>query len=291
MTDVVFYTWNGKHCLKFFHSKDQVSPEKQKEYLMHMHAECELYFLIKGPKISYTVENSEYQLQPGDIILTQANEMHRAIFQSSGEYECFYLKIQNDCFDQLSPRMQKPLHCFRDRKLGDRNLLRLAPEEQRQCIKLFYQVFQEQNFPNDNSRLLCFAYTLQILALVNHGFDHSESMASGCVLSPLMRDIMCYINANIQQIQTVDQIAKAFFISPSYFSRLFRDNMKISFIKYLRAKKIALAKNSLTRGCSVTDACFESGFQDYSYFICTFHKETGMTPLQYQKRMQHGDSD
>jgi len=38
------------------------------------------------------------------------------------------------------------------------------------------------------------------------------------------------------------------------------------------------------KGDSVTDACYESGFSDYSYFIATFHKETGMTPLQYQKK-------
>ena len=46
--------------------------------------------------------------------------------------------------------------------------------------------------------------------------------------------------------------------------------------------------NCLIRGGTVTDACFESGFQDYSYFISIFHRETGMTPLQYQKKAQSG---
>ena len=60
--------------------------------------------------------------------------------------------------------------------------------------------------------------------------------------------------------------------------------MGVPFIKYLRNKKITLAKIHLMKGDSVTTACFESGFSDYSYFIATFHKETGMTPLQYQKK-------
>lgn len=288
MTEVVFYTWNGKNCLKFFHSVDYVSPEKQAEYAMHAHTECELYLLVRGPRMTYVVEDSEYGIRPGDMILTRAGEIHRALFREAGEYECYYLKIENDCFTGLSRRMQNPLHCFLDRAIGERNLLRPDAAQQGQIIGLFCSVFAEKGFPKDTSRLLCFSYTLQLLALVNHSFDHAGSSAPDAPLSPLMRDIICYVNDNIRSIQTVEQVAKAFFISPSYFSRLFCKSMKLSFIKYLRAKKLSLAMNCLIRGGTVTDACFESGFQDYSYFISIFHRETGMTPLQYQKKAQSG---
>ena len=239
----------------------------------------------------YSVEDSQFWLQPGDIVLTKSGEMHCPRFAEEGEYECFYIKIPNDCFERFSNRMQPPLHCFIDRDFGTRNLLRMGEEEQQRCIRLCYQILQERNFPNENSRLLCFSYTLQLLAIVNHAFDQAGAQPSSSILSPLMREILEYINDNIPGIQTVEQVAKKFFITPSYFSRMFCNSMNITFIKYLRAKKIALAKNCLLRGANVTDACYESGFSDYSYFISTFHKETGMTPLQYQKKVRNSDCE
>ena len=286
MTNVVFFTWNGIHRFEFFHMRERVTP--QTDYPMHMHVCCELYLFVRGPETHYVVEDNRFRLQPGDMVLTRSDEMHHPRFAGEGDYECFYLKIPNDCFTGFSNRMQPPLHCFLNREFGTANLLRMSTEEQQLCLRLCYQIMQERDFPNDNSRLLCFSYVLQMLAVVNHAFDRACSPPADSILSPLMRDILSYINANIQSIQNTEQVAKQFYITPSYFSRLFCSSMNITFIKYLRAKKIALAKNSLIRGANVTDACYDSGFSDYSYFISTFHKETGMTPLQYQKKIRGG---
>ena len=289
MVNIVFFTWDGKHRLDFHHSTDLVTPKS--EYPHHMHVGCELYLFVRGPKTEYVVEDSCFQLHSGDIILTKPEEMHHPNFIGEGEYECFYLKIPVDCFEGLSNRMQSPLHCFLDRDFGTKNLLRMKADEQRECIRLCYKILQERDFPNDNSRLLCFSYVLQILAIVNHAFDGACSQPSDTILSPMMREILNYVNTNVSTIQSTEEVAKQFFITPSYFSRLFRNSMGITFVKYLRAKKISLAKNSLIRGANVTDACYDSGFSDYSYFISTFHKETGMTPLQYQKKVRKGQSE
>ena len=287
MTHVVFFTWNGTHRFEFYHAIEHVTPES--DYPLHMHVCCELYLFVKGPTTEYTVEDNRFFLQPGDIVLTKSDEMHCPKFMTEGDYECFYLKIPNDIFTGFSSRMQSPLHCFLERPFGKQNLLRMHEEDQQLCIRLCYQISQQRGLPHDNSRLLCFAYILQMLAVVNHAFDHSLSQPSNSILSPLMQEILGYINGNITAIQSTEEVAKKFFITPSYFSRLFRDSMNITFIKYLRTKKLELAKKCLIRGSSVTDACYESGFSDYSYFISTFHKETGMTPLQYQKKVRTGE--
>ena len=157
MVNIVFFTWNGKHRLDFFHSTDHVSPQSS-DYPYHMHACCEFYLFVKGPKTEYIVEDNLLQLQPGDIVLAMPGEMHHPRFLGEGDYECFYLKIPMDCFDGLSPHMQPPLHCFLDREVGTRNLLRMREEEQQECLRLCYKILQERGFPNENSRLLCFSY-------------------------------------------------------------------------------------------------------------------------------------
>ena len=49
---------------------------------------------------------------------------------------------------------------------------------------------------------------------------------------------------------------------------------------------LCLAKRILEQGASVTEACYESGFNDCSYFIKCFRKSVGFTPYQYRKQVQ-----
>jgi AraC-like DNA-binding protein len=52
---------------------------------------------------------------------------------------------------------------------------------------------------------------------------------------------------------------------------------------FLEAKKLAYAKTLLMGGYSVSEAGERSGFSDCSYFIATFRRKFGQTPLQYRR--------
>lgn len=284
MVDAIIFAWDNKHRIDFVHSVNYVTDfNDPKSFPLHMHTLCELYVFVSG-NADYIVESNRYHMQAGDVILTQPNEFHRVQLLSEGEYECFYMKLPLESFSVLSPKV-KPLHCFLDRRFGEKNHLRMNEQDRIRLLKICNLFIQEKNFPNENSRMLCISYIFQLLALVNDAYDHSNAtVAKGVVLTPLMREILNYVNDNLTTIKTAEQVANEFLITPSYFSKTFCSAMGVPFVKYLRTKKITLAKIHLMRGDSVTTACYESGFSDYSYFIATFHKETGMTPLQYQKK-------
>ena len=284
MTDAIIFAWDGKHCIDFVHTEKYVTDiNSTADFPLHMHTLCELYVFVSG-NAEYIVESNRFSMQPGDVILTQPNEFHRVQLLSQGKYECFYMKLPLDSFDVITKKVN-PLRCFLDRRFGEKNHLRMNEEDRIRLLKICNLYIQEKNFPRENSRMMCISYIFQILALVNEAYDRqNDEISRGVVLTPLMRDILNYVNDNLTTIKTAEQVAKKFFITPAYFSKTFCDAMGVSFVKYLRSKKITLAKIHLTKGDSVTTACYESGFSDYSYFIATFHKETGMTPLQYQKK-------
>jgi len=48
-------------------------------------------------------------------------------------------------------------------------------------------------------------------------------------------------------------------------------------------KRVALAKELLSQGHTVLEACHLSGFHDYSNFIRTFRQTTGYTPGQFKR--------
>lgn len=280
MTDALVFAWDKKHRLDFVHTSNFViDVDDPMKFPLHMHTLCELYIFVSG-NAEYIVESNTYKMQPGDVILIQPNEFHRVQLLSQCNYECFYLKIPLDSFDVLTDRA-KPLHCFLDRKFGEKNHLRMSEADRLKLVDICNRLILEKNITSESTVLNRISYVFQLLSMVNTAFDNANYVSAE--MTPLMKNILTYINDNLATIKTAEQVAKEFYITPSYFSKIFCKTMGVTFVKYLRTKKITLAKLHLIKGDSVTDACYESGFSDYSYFIATFHKETGMTPLQYQK--------
>ena len=54
--------------------------------------------------------------------------------------------------------------------------------------------------------------------------------------------------------------------------------------RYLEDKKLQKACILLKEQRKVIEACFESGFSDYSHFISIFKKNFNTTPMKYKKR-------
>jgi AraC-like DNA-binding protein len=48
-------------------------------------------------------------------------------------------------------------------------------------------------------------------------------------------------------------------------------------------KKMSLAKEFLAKGETVSEACFNAGFDNYAYFITCFKKIFGVTPGKHKK--------
>ncbi|WP_372633069.1 AraC family transcriptional regulator [Cohnella sp.] len=78
-------------------------------------------------------------------------------------------------------------------------------------------------------------------------------------------------------------------VSPQYLNTLFRKSWGISPYQYLVQFRIQKSKELLisNRSRTVRDIAAEVGFQDDSHFVHTFHKLSGMTPVQF--RNQYGD--
>ena len=84
---------------------------------------------------------------------------------------------------------------------------------------------------------------------------------------------------------TLDDIAGYMALDKHYLCHLFKKETGSTIFQYIQAKRLCLAQLALSRGASVTEACEEAGFNDYSNFIRTFRKILGCTPGEYQKQV------
>lgn len=78
--------------------------------------------------------------------------------------------------------------------------------------------------------------------------------------------------------------AEFFKINRHELSRLFRDMTGLTFHQYLVRVRVLKAREILEAGnSSITQVCYESGFNDYAHFIRTFKAMVGKSPGSYAK--------
>ncbi|MBR4888778.1 MAG: AraC family transcriptional regulator, partial [Clostridia bacterium] len=54
--------------------------------------------------------------------------------------------------------------------------------------------------------------------------------------------------------------------------------------EYIAARRIAYSQQLIEQGRSISEACYQSGFENMSTFIRSFRNITGMTPSEYRKK-------
>lgn len=99
-----------------------------------------------------------------------------------------------------------------------------------------------------------------------------------------VQEAMLYIQNNFRNEITLDDIACVAQRTASYMSSLFVKESGINFKEYLSTIRLDYARKLLEfSDMSVTDICFESGFNDYANFERSFKKKYTISPREYRK--------
>ena len=90
-----------------------------------------------------------------------------------------------------------------------------------------------------------------------------------------------YIRQNYHENITLEQMAGKLFLSPSYFSRLFKKHIGEGFAFFLTKIRLEHAQKLLVTGkLSVAQVAKQVGYYDPSYFSTVYKKHFGVTPQQ-----------
>lgn len=92
-----------------------------------------------------------------------------------------------------------------------------------------------------------------------------------------------YLSTHYPEKITLEEVAQRVYLSPTYFSRVFKEEMGESFTAYLNRIRIEKSKELLRQEkIRLTDIALLVGFEDQSYFTKVFKKQVGVPPLQYR---------
>jgi two-component system response regulator YesN len=93
-----------------------------------------------------------------------------------------------------------------------------------------------------------------------------------------------YIRRNYMKKISLDDVAEHVYLSPSYFSKIFKNEMNCNFSVYLNNVRIEHSKKLLISDkVKLVDVAGLVGFEDQSYFSKVFKKLTGGTPKKFRE--------
>ena len=243
---------------------------------MHYHSDWEVYFLIKGER-KYFVEESFFKLSEGDIIWIPKNCLHRT---EGGDYTRILILFSDE---YLETHFSKELCEFLTRQ-KEAFVLHPLHEERNQLTAIMENAIDlvTQKDAHTNPALAC--EILKILHyLTSHSSDDKKRESTG------MSDILSYINRNFNKIEKIEDVTRQFFISDSYFSRMFSQKMGVTFITYLNSIKIRHACALMKRGChTISEVASSCGFSSTSYFCKVFKRTTNLSPMEFIKNAKIG---
>lgn len=118
---------------------------------------------------------------------------------------------------------------------------------------------------------------------VNRTVSKSEENESVEVGNLLIRKALDYIELHYAEKIGLKTLSDALYISPNYFSDLFRRHMKVKFSDFLIEYRLKKACIFLKKPeYKVSEISEMVGFRDSTYFSTVFKKTYNLTPLEYK---------
>lgn len=259
---------------RIFHIID----EQKKVFDYHYHDFNKIMIFLRG-NVSYSIEGRSYRLKPYDIVLVNAGEIHKPSILDNSAYERIIIYVSPQFIDSYKNSDYDLNYCFERAKKAQSNVLRIHSMDKSKlyqvCLELEHSL-HSNDFANElyqNILFLEFMIQLNRTAISNRiNYQNSETA------NTKLLQILDYINENLPEDITIEKLSERFYLNRYYLMHFFKEGTGYTIGNYITKKRLLYAKNLVQKGSSLTDACFESGFKNYSTFSRAFKKEFHTIP-------------
>lgn len=246
----------------------------------HTHTAVEFYLTL-SPLSDVLLGTHITSVSSGTLLLIPSGCVHQLYPESDKIHRRYILSFEPILLDVLS------LHFLKKHLTGQTSpiLLHLSESDLSLFCRLFSQYLDTATSTSSDCNLaLLFLRILDTVEVQIRQLFLKEYSVPFCMTrtQQTVSDLIAYINEHICEPLTLKKIADAFFLNPSYVSRLFKAHTHITVKAYISLQKIAYAQSLLRQGETIETAYECSGYSSYSYFAKAFKKQCGITPGQYR---------
>ncbi|MBB6734749.1 helix-turn-helix domain-containing protein [Cohnella zeiphila] len=254
----------------------------------HLHDGNELIYVYAGKGVLF-VNHTFYEMLPGDLYLIPGNTIHRAFPDELTPVTSTALFFGRSLLHPLElSEDYSPLSCFDYAKKRQSYKLEIAEADRKTVIRLIEEMQAELQSRQIGYRHSVMIRLHDLLLTLNRMSDAGtgDKGANSSMEPAWMRDTLAYIDAHTASTDLkLSDLSRRASITPSHFSRVFRQLTGMTVTDYVAAKRIVAAKELLANtDDSVSSICGQCGFESESYFYKTFKSLTGMTPSSYKRK-------
>ena len=247
----------------------------------------EMVYIKKGSAI-FEISGCPVEIGPNDIIIIKPNQFHKFTVKSESACEFIVLNFKFvNKFDMQYSGVS--LEFFLDFVSGKESgaFIKLKVSQKNEIIGILNRILEEKENPDIGSELLNYLLVMELFVLISRALKmewENSIKNKSSKLKELIQVSVNYINNNYERDISLKDIAQYVFLSTSYFTRAFKEEMGISPINYLLRTRIERAKELLRDSTlKISDIALNVGFSNQQRFNDIFKKYVKMTPLQYRK--------
>ena len=251
----------------------------------HFHPELELVYVNGGSGKRHIGNHISY-FGNGDLIFIGSNLPHYGFTDRlTGNRSETVVQMKPDflgeSFFQV-PEMMGIMKLIERAKMG---IAFLGETKEQLGAKI-----EELTYLDPFSRLLSLLSILQDLSLSR---DYSILNAQGLVLEINIQDnnkinkVYDYIRENFTRPISLEEIADVVSMTEPAFCRYFKRISGKTFTRFVNEYRLVHASKLLAeKPSSITEICYQSGFNNFSHFNKKFREFTGKSPSAYRKQFK-----
>jgi YesN/AraC family two-component response regulator len=152
--------------------------------------------------------------------------------------------------------------------------------------ELFTQMLQEFQKKDTGYLLSLQAFSLQLLIFIGRYLESHQTVSfeHPSPMHEKVSEIARYINNHYMDALSLETLARHFYISPSYLSKVFKRVTNFTFVEYLNNVRVKEAKRLLIESrMKIVKIAEEVGFGSITHFGRIFKEITGNPPMYYRK--------
>jgi len=273
--------FNLKHCelniFETFHRCDNV---------MLSYNGLVVSSMMRGRKIMTLPGSDEFDFLPGESVILPEGVSMKVDFPEADErhpVQCATLSLDWDMvnknlafLNEQYPNTEPPFEW----KLNFSRYHFHNNKELAGSINKLISISMEDNVAKDGLADLSLKFLLLRIIQTQNLELITETTLPGLRFAPAIQ----YIKEHLTQNISIDVLAKQLCMSRSAFFLAFKKEFGMSPLEYVQRQRIIQAKNILAdTKVSITDACYQSGFNNLNYFTRLFKRMEGVTPSAYRK--------
>lgn len=252
----------------------------------HVHDEYEIYYLLEGERY-YFIENQTYLVKEGSIVFINKGQIHKTGVAGKSYHDRILIELKAEPFQTfLLSSCQISLPEFFSSNYG---VIKLDNNGQHYVKSLLLGMADElhQKQPHYTAMAMMKLCSLLVYALRRNMHDNPEQVSNLAKTAKHKKvsEVASYIMTHSTEARSLDDLAKRFYISKCYLSRIFKEVTSFTVSEYININRIQKAQQMLLEtDLSITEISASLGYESITYFEKVFSNFTETSPLKYRKK-------